>query len=120
MNSRKIIPLNINVPEIYSDESNLRNIVTDDNNRLWFAYNRTDIASYDLKSQKVKKYKILDERTALGGSNIIRLEYLPKDKIIISTNTGIFIFNTNTSEKDKLPSIANRQYDKTILNKVRN
>jgi ligand-binding sensor domain-containing protein len=110
--SKDISNLNIDLPELYGENSNLLSLVIDDDNNTWFPYTRTDVASYNLKTGNSNTYKILPGLRALGGDVIRQLEYLPKNKLIISSNTGIYIFNTITKDIEKLPSIGNRNYSR--------
>ncbi len=114
-----IVPLSIKIPEIYSNNSNVNNILIDDDQRIWFSPTNTDIASYDLNSKKTENIKILKGNIAFGNENIKRLEYMPKNRILISTNSGIYILNTKSKKIDKLPSIANRIYNKSLIEEVR-
>jgi serine phosphatase RsbU (regulator of sigma subunit)/ligand-binding sensor domain-containing protein len=118
--SKEISNFNIDLPELYAENSNLVSLVLDDDDNIWFPYTRTEIASYNTKSKKAEIHKILGGGGALGGDFITRLEYLPKNKLIISTNTGIYIFYTETEKTEKLPSIGNRTYSESLLNLIRN
>ncbi len=117
--SKKISNLNINIPEIYSDNSNVGSLVIDDDHNIWFSHTPTSIASYNLRSGKTEVQEILKGNTALGGDVIRRLEYLPKNKLIISTNSGIYFFNIESKNIEKMPNTGSRIYDEILLNAIR-
>ena len=117
--SKEISNINIDLPDLYGENSNLTSLVIDDDDNIWFPYALTEVASYNLRTGKIKTHKIIEGTIALGGDFILRLEYLPKNKLIISSNSGIYIFNTKTEKLKKLPSTGNRNYSKLLLDIIR-
>lgn len=116
---RKYENLDIKIKNIYSDKSNIQKLVLDDNNRLWFSSEGSQIASYNLDSKKSKIYDILGSRLLTGNSFINGLVHVPKNKIIISSTAGIKLFNIETEEIEPLPSLGSRKYNSQLLEDVR-
>lgn len=120
LTDRLITRVKIPISSIYTDSSNVYSFVIDDNNKLWFSSTIHDISSYDLASGKNETFKILDEEMNTGGEIIRELEYLPKDKLIISTSIGGYIFNTETKKVEELPSTMNRKYSEQFISEIKN
>lgn len=120
LNDKSIKQMNVQIPAIYSDSSNLRNFVNDDDNKIWFSSSPLNISSYNLRSGKTATFRVIKKRmTTGGGENIYRLEYLPSDQIIVSSNVGPFVFNTKTKKVEPLPTITNRKYSKKLIDNVK-
>jgi serine phosphatase RsbU (regulator of sigma subunit)/ligand-binding sensor domain-containing protein len=117
--NKKFSDLNIKLPELYTENANVNSLIIDDDENIWFRYTVTEVASYNLKTGKTETHKILEGRGALGGDVINQLEYLPKNKLVVSSNTGIYIYNTKTKKINKLPTTGNRNYSDALLNIVR-
>lgn len=120
--TEKIIkPMNIPISSIYSDSSNTNSIVIDDNNKLWFSSTIHHLSSYNLVNGKTETFRIISNDMNTGGGGFIRrLEYIPKDKLIISTSIGGYIFNTETKKVEELPSTMNRKYSEQFIREVKN
>ncbi len=117
---KSIDPMKVSAPSIYSDSSNLRNFVIGDDKKLWFPGTSKDISSYDLNSGKVETFRVIDPNIRTGGQERIRhVEYLPKNKLVVSTSIGGFIFDTNSKTFENLPSTMNRKYNEKFFTEVK-
>ena len=112
--------LKVNIPEIYSDSSNVNNIAIDDNNKIWFSGTQRSISSYDLNSGKSENFNLLQNgMLTQQGSIISSVEYLPKNKLIISSNMGVSIFNTVNKKNESIPTVINRTYSDDLISNVK-
>ena len=112
--------INIPIKEIYSDSGNVFKFVLDDNQKIWFSSTTLKLSSYDLKSGRVESFQILERKsTTGGGESILDLEYIPKNKVVISTNIGGYIFNTVSKSIEPLPSTMNRKYSNEFMSFVK-
>jgi serine phosphatase RsbU (regulator of sigma subunit)/ligand-binding sensor domain-containing protein len=120
LKKRELKNLNVGIPNIYTDNSNMGSIVQDDNNKLWFSSSRTKISYYDLISKETRSFEITSVDLATGNAQFINdLEYIPKNKLLISTEFGVIKFNTETYEIEKLNSVGNRMYSNVLMNEIR-
>ena len=118
--NNNITPLKVNSPPIYSDTSNLRSFVIDDNQNLWFPSTNYDISSYNLKNGSTKTFNIVNKDMQIGrGARLKNIEYFPTNKLVISSNIGIYIFNTESKKVEMLPSTMNRKYDEGFMTEIR-
>ncbi len=112
--------LKINLPSIYSDSANVSSFVIDDENKLWFPSSPKNISSFDLATGKTESFKITGINTIRGGGELISsIEYIPKNKLVISSNFGGYIFNTVTKTIENIPSVTNRTYSKDLMNDIK-
>ena len=119
LRTKKAINLDIPIKSLYGANSNLRDIVFDDNDQIWFFNSRTDLSSYNLKTRKTKTYPVADTRSQTGTGQLINsLNYLQNNKILLGGADGVKIFNALDGEMENLPSIGNREYDEKIKTKV--
>ncbi|MDZ7763857.1 MAG: SpoIIE family protein phosphatase [Melioribacteraceae bacterium] len=113
--------LSIPLPEIYTDSSNVYNFAIDDNNNVWFSSSIHKISSYSLVTGKTESFKVIDRDMRTAGAEVIRsIEYMPKNKLILSTSVGGFIFDTITKELKNLPSTMNRRYGDEFISEIKN
>ncbi len=120
LKDKKFTPFKVNIPPIYSDTSNLRYFVIDDNQDLWFPSTNYDISSYNLKNGSTKTFNIINKNMQIGtGARLKNIEYFPTNKLVISSNIGIYIFNTESKKVEMLPSSMNRNYDKGFMSEIR-
>ena len=120
LTERSLKKMNVPIPAIYSDSSALYGFVIDNDDKLWMPSSGLRISSYDLKSGRTETFKIIDRNMKTGGAEFIRhLEYLPKDKLIISTSIGGYIFNTSSKTFSELPSTMNRNYSKEFVDRIK-
>ena len=121
LNDKTFTHLNVNIPSIYSDTSNLRCFVIDENQKLWMPSNNHDISSYNLKNGSVETFNIVKRNMQTGtGEQINNIEYFPKNKLVISSTLGIYIFNTESKTVEMLKSKMNRKYDEKLLTELKN
>ncbi len=119
LTAKKMKNLNIPLPSIYSDSSNLFKIVIDDSENLWFSSRGLYLANYNLKTGKVKSYLMKKGSNVTGVSRINDLEYIPQNNIVVSSNLGIQILNSQTGLIEDLPSVSNRRYSQSTMNQIR-
>lgn len=117
---KSIDRVNIPIPSIYTDSANVYSFVIDDNKKLWFSNSIHKISSYDLTNGKTETFRIIQGNMNTGGGEFIRrMEYLPKNKLMLSTSIGGYIFNTETKRLEELPSTMNRKYSEQFINDVK-
>lgn len=120
LRDRSISKMNVPLPAITSDSSALYSFVIDNSNKLWLPSSGLRISSYDMQSGKTETFKIMDRNMATGGGEFIRhVEFMPKDKLIISTSIGGFILNTIDKTISELPSTMNRNYSEEFIQEVK-
>ncbi len=117
--SKQMRNLDIRDAFIYSDSSNVSTIVVDDSDMIWYSSKSTYLSSYNQITKKVNSYNMGNKKLLTGNLRILDMEYIPQDKIIVSSPLGVQVFNTQTGIIENLPSIANRTYDDLILKQVR-
>ncbi|MBZ0179276.1 MAG: SpoIIE family protein phosphatase [Melioribacteraceae bacterium] len=117
---RAMEQINVPVSSIYTESANALSIVLDEHDKLWFSNSANSISSYNLKSGKSETFKILKDSMNTGGNEFIRrLEYIPKNKLIISSTIGGYIFNTVTNEIEELPTTMNRKYSDQFIEEIK-
>lgn len=120
LDDKSLKKINIPIKEIYSDSGNVFKFVLDDNQKIWFSSTTLKLSSYDLKSGQVESFQILERKsTTGGGESILDLEYIPKNKVVISTNIGGYIFNTVSKSIEPIPSTMNRKYSDEFISFVK-
>ena len=121
LENKAFTKLKVNIPEIYSDSSNIRNIAIDENDKIWFSGSQRNISSYDLNTGKSETFNLLQNGMISGTKpNINSVEYLPQNKLIISSNMGITIFNTVNKSYETIPTVINRTYSDDLISNVKN
>ena len=121
LTNRKFTKLNINLPSIYSDSTNLNSFVIDDKNKIWFPSSFRNISNYDLITGKSETFNILSKAEITGGNErISSVEYLPKNEIVISSNSGVYLFNTDSKKLENIPTVMNRKYSEEFISTIKN
>ena len=120
LNTKKAINLDIPIKSLYGANFNLREIVFDDNEQIWFLTSRTDLSSYNLKTKKTNSYSVADTRSQTGTGQLINsLNYFQNNKILLGGVDGVKIFNALDGKMENLPSTGNREYDVKVKLKVK-